>query len=271
VQLAGQRRREVEAEAVDVHLGDPVAQRVHEQLQHVRVAHVERVAGPRVVHVVATVVGDQAVVGGVVGALVRQRRTHVVALGGVVVDDVEDHLDPGVVEGAHHALELLHLVPARARRRVPVVRGQVADRVVAPVVAQPLLDEVAVLRELVDREELDGGHAEAREVVDGLGRGQAGVGATQLRGHRRVGGGEPLDVDLVDDRLVPRRAGRPVVGPVEEGADDHRALGVGSAVRIVRRAVGVAEVVAEHGLVPVDLALDRLAVRVSRSLAGLHR
>jgi hypothetical protein len=34
----------------------------------------------------------------------------VVALGGVVVDDVEDHLDAGVVQRAHHPLELLHLV-----------------------------------------------------------------------------------------------------------------------------------------------------------------
>ena len=34
VQLARERRGEIEAEAVDVHLLDPVAQRVHDQLQH---------------------------------------------------------------------------------------------------------------------------------------------------------------------------------------------------------------------------------------------
>ena len=37
VQLAGQRAREIEAEAVDVHLQHPVAQAVHDQLQHARV------------------------------------------------------------------------------------------------------------------------------------------------------------------------------------------------------------------------------------------
>ena len=47
VQLAGQRRGEVEAEPVDVHLGHPVAQAVHDQLQHVRVAHVQAVAACR--------------------------------------------------------------------------------------------------------------------------------------------------------------------------------------------------------------------------------
>ena len=68
VELAGQGGGEVEPEAVDVHLGDPVAQRVHDQLQRVRVAHVQRVAGAGVVHVVARVVVDQAVVRGVVDA-----------------------------------------------------------------------------------------------------------------------------------------------------------------------------------------------------------
>ena len=41
VQLAGQRGGQVEAEAVDVHLEHPVAQAVHDQLQHVRVPHVQ--------------------------------------------------------------------------------------------------------------------------------------------------------------------------------------------------------------------------------------
>ena len=128
---------EVEAEAVDVHLRHPVAQAVHDQLQHVGVAHVERVAGARVVHVVRGVVGDQAVV--------RRRcrcplkasvGPEVVALGGVVVDDVEDHLDARLVQRADHRLELLHLLADARARCVLVVRGEEADRVVAPVVAQ---------------------------------------------------------------------------------------------------------------------------------------
>ena len=36
----------------------------------------------------------------------RQGRTEMVALGGVVVDDVEDHLDAGVVQPLDHGLEL---------------------------------------------------------------------------------------------------------------------------------------------------------------------
>ncbi len=73
-ELAGQRGGQVEAEAVHVALGHPVAQRVHDQAQDARVDRVERVTGPGEVHVVARVVGHQPVVGGVVDALEGQHR-----------------------------------------------------------------------------------------------------------------------------------------------------------------------------------------------------
>jgi hypothetical protein len=59
----------------------------------------------------------------------------VVALGGVVVDDVEDHLDVGLVQRLDHRLELGTCSPAGAVGGIPVVRGEEADGVVAPVVA----------------------------------------------------------------------------------------------------------------------------------------
>ena len=95
VELARERRREVEAEAVDVALEHPVAERVHDQPQHGRVDRVERVAGAREVHVEARVVGHQPVVAAVVEPAEGEHRPEVVPLGGVVVDDVEDHLDAG--------------------------------------------------------------------------------------------------------------------------------------------------------------------------------
>jgi len=66
VELAGQGVCQVEAEPVDVHLGHPVPQRVHDQLQRMRMADVEAVAGAGVVQVIPLVVLDQPVVGGVV-------------------------------------------------------------------------------------------------------------------------------------------------------------------------------------------------------------
>ena len=57
VQLAREGAGQVEAEAVDVHLEHPVAQAVHDQLQHLRTLHVERVAAAGEVDVVARIVG----------------------------------------------------------------------------------------------------------------------------------------------------------------------------------------------------------------------
>ena len=53
VELPGQRGGQVEPEPVDVHLGDPVPQRVHDQPQRLVVADVEAVAGAGGVVVVA--------------------------------------------------------------------------------------------------------------------------------------------------------------------------------------------------------------------------
>src|SRR3984885_4013363 len=80
------------------------------------------------------IIVDEPVVGGVVDALERQGRAEFVALGGVVVDHVQDDLDAGRVQGLDHRLELGHLLAAEAGGGAGVVRGEEADGVVAPVI-----------------------------------------------------------------------------------------------------------------------------------------
>ncbi len=77
-------------------LGHPIAQAVGDHLDDPHVAQVERVSGAGVVDVVSWLIGHQAIIGGVVDALERQGRATLVAFRGVVVDDVEDHLEPGI-------------------------------------------------------------------------------------------------------------------------------------------------------------------------------
>ena len=150
---AGQRRREVEAEAVDVHLGDPVAQRVEDHPQRRRVRRVDGVAAAGDVEVRRAVVHpvDVLVVADVVEAAEAQRRAERAALGGVVVDHVEDHLEPGPVQRLDHRLELVDLLAAVPGRAVAVVGREEADGVVAPVVGHPGAREVGLGGELVHR------------------------------------------------------------------------------------------------------------------------
>ncbi len=267
VELPGQGRREVEAEAVDVHLGDPVPQRVHDQLEHVRGPHEQRVPGARGVHVVARVL-RQPVVRRVVDAFEGQRRTQVVALGGVVVDHVQDDLDPGLVQRPDRRLELQHLLAAVAPGGVRVVRREETDGVVAPVVVQAHVDQPVVVHELVHGHQFERGHPELGQVFDDRRVGEGRVGAAQLLGEPRVTHGQALDVGLVDHRVVVLGARRAVVAPVEVRVDHHRGHGVRRRVQVVAP-LGRAEVVAVHLLAPPDRPADRLRVRVEQQLRGV--
>ena len=265
VELARERGGEVEAEPVDVHLGDPVAQRVHDELQRVRVAHVETVAGARVVAVVLRLLLHEAVVRRVVDALEREQGAHVVALGRVVVDDVEDDLDARGVQLAHHALELLHLLAAVAARGVGVVRREEADGVVAPVVAEALVDQVLVVHELVCGHELERGDPELAQVLDDRGVRDGRVGAANLLRNVGVRHREALHVGLVDDARAVGGARRAVALPVEVGVDDDAEHGVRRRVEVVLL-VWLAEPVREERFIPVDLAAHGLRVGVEQQL-----
>ena len=89
-----------------MHLRHPIAQAVHHHLDHPGVGQVDRVSGAGVIDVVALLVGQQPIIAGVIDALEGQGRALLIALAGVIVDDVQDDLEPGGVEAAHHFLEL---------------------------------------------------------------------------------------------------------------------------------------------------------------------
>ncbi len=264
VELPGQGGREVEAEAVDMHLGDPVPQRVHDQLEYVRGPHEQGVPGPGGVHVVARVF-RQPVVLRVVQAPEGQGGAQVVALGGVVVDHVEDDLDAGLVQRPHSRLELQDLLAAVAPGGVRVVRGEEADRVVAPVVVQAHVDQAVVVHELVNGHQLQRRHTQLGEVLDHRRVREGGVGAAQFLGQPRVPHCEALHMGLVDHGVVVLGARAPVVAPVEVGVHHDRRHRVRRGVQVVTL-VGFVEVVAVHLLAPADRAADRLGVRVEQQL-----
>ena len=60
------------------------------------------------------------------------------------------------------------------------MRGEIADRVVAPVVAQPALEQERVVDELMDGQELDRGDAERLQMLDRRRMREPGVRSAQL-------------------------------------------------------------------------------------------
>ena len=139
------------------------------------------------VEIEATVVVVEPVVRGVVDAAKAQRRAELIALAGVVVDDVEDHLEPGGVQRAHHRLELAHLLAVGAGGRVASLGREVPDRVVAPVVDEVAFDEMRGVVEMVHGHQLDRGDAESLQMLDRRGMGESRVRAAQRLGNIRDG------------------------------------------------------------------------------------
>src|SRR5262245_34396900 len=118
---------------------------------------------PRAGHVgIETSIGLQSVVAGIVDAAERQSRPEMVALTTVVVDDVEDHFDPGIVQSFNGSLETGNRLSGQKAR----VRGKIADRVVAPVIGETTLDEMAIVDRSLDRHQLDRGDPEIDEIID---------------------------------------------------------------------------------------------------------
>ena len=111
---------------------------------------IHRVTRSGVVDVVTRLVGDQPVIAGVVDSFEGQSRPEFVALGGVVVDDVEYHFDARIVIARDHLFEFLQR--RTWHRRIARIGREETDRVVAPIVGQAFVQKKAIVDEGKDSE-----------------------------------------------------------------------------------------------------------------------
>ena len=145
------------------------------------------------------------------------------------------------------------------------MRREEADRVVAPVVRQPPVEQERLGHVLVHRQQLDGGDAQVLQVRD---RGlvtQPGVGPAQLRRYAGMAHGEALDVHLVDHRVRIPVPGPVAVLPVERRVHDQAPWHVRRGVEGAR-GVRVAHVVAVHLGPERDRSADGPRVGVKEQL-----
>ena len=195
-----------------------------------------------------------------------------IAFGRVVVDDVEDHFEAGGVQRANHALEFAHGARRCPRCGEPALRREIAEAVVAPVIRQAALLEMPVARVMMHRHQLHGGDPQFLQMLDRRLRRQRLVRAAQVFGNVRVRFRESADVQLVDDRVVPRRLGRTVVAPRERRIDnggERRECGV---VALVERQIllGVTDLIAEHFIGPANRTRHRFRVWIHDNLVGVE-
>ena len=230
---------------------------------------VDRAAAAGEIVVESRIFRLQPVIGGVVDAAERQRRAHMVALRGVVIDHVEHHLDAGVVQPRHGGAEGVERIVLRVAR----LRREKRQRVVAPVIHQLLLDQRAVVDQSVDRQQLDGGDAEPLEMLDHGRRRQAAIGAAQIGRHVFALLRQALDVRFIDDGVFPgdvrpRLAASPVEGFVDDDGLGHAARIVAPVEReVLARAAGA---IGEMRIAPHQPAGKALGVGIEQQLVGVE-
>ena len=120
------------------------------------------------------------------------------------------------------------------------------------------------------RHEFHGGDAEPLQVFHARAGGKTRIGAAERWRHFGMLAGEPLDVEFVDDRIVPRSARRSVVAPGESGIHHPAFRHIGGAVAFVPDKIltGVAHPVAEEGVAPVEGSPEGFGVWVEKELAS---
>ncbi len=157
-------------------------------------------------------------------------------------------------------------------RRIRRVRRKKPDAVVAPVIPEAAVDDVAFAHEMVHGKEFNRGHAERAQVLDRRAMAEPRVRAANLLGHVGVSRRKSLDVKFVDDRVGKRPAWTSVAAPIERRIDHDRSRNEGRAVRIVSFVAVRSRRVRKRGRDP--RSPRRYIARAygsSRSLSALHR
>jgi hypothetical protein len=188
----------------------------------------------------------------------------------VVVDDVKDDLDPGIVQPGDHFLEfgiggLRHLGVAAGGR-------EKAQRIVAPVVGEPLVNEIGIVREAVDGQDFHGRHAKAAEMPQHGRGGEAAEGAARLGRQVKAQACQAADMRFVNHRPFPGDSGRIVPAPGEGRVDHPAARHEGRAVALVIGEIGIrmADRVAKERVIPGQFADNGPGVRVQHQLVRIE-
>ena len=190
---------QIKTEPVNTHGFDPEPQAVEDHPHNKRMVYVQRVPAAGIVHVVARMIGLQPVIRRVIEAPKRQGRAKVIAFGGVVVDHVQNHFDPGVMEPIHHRTESGNTGWPRVAR----FRCEKADGVVPPVIHKSARAQRAFGFDRLHRQQLDCRHTQVGQMIQHLRRRQpvkrAACGIRYVRVQLRG----TAHVCFVDKRFVP--------------------------------------------------------------------
>src|ERR1044071_5323788 len=144
--------------------------------------HVKSVTCAGVIHVVAWIIAKQPVIHWIIDASKRQSGAELISLGGVVVNDIQDHFDARRVQRFDHCLEFSDGPGGGIAR----FGGEESYGVVAPIIPQAPRNQMTVVNECVYGHEFDRSYSQTREVINDGSCGQSGICAAESRRDSRV-------------------------------------------------------------------------------------
>ena len=272
MQFAGQRTGQIKTEAIDVHFLNPVSQAVHDQLQHTRRLHVQRVAATGKVLIVTAIVRHQAVIGSIVDSTQRQCRAPLVAFPGVVVDDIQNDFNPGFMQSLHHVFKLVdHLIRATCRG-ITGFRCEKRQCVVAPVIAQSMRNQVAIIDMIMHGHQFHSRDTQFLQMINRRTGCQSGVSSTQRFRYLWIQPGKSFHMHLIDQSLVPWCTRMSVVAPAKLRIhhDTQRRTPCIVAKIDLQILSHMPDLMTEHGIGPPDPATNRSGVRIQQNFMSVE-
>ena len=186
----------------------------------------------------------------------------------MVVDHVEDYLDPGLVEPLDHGAEPGHPPGPEIAR----LGRKKANGVVAPVIHQPLVAQHRLGFQRLHRQKLHRRDAQPGQMVEHRVGGHAVIGAAQVFLDALVQHGGALDMGLVDQPAVMAAGQRPCVEREQRRIGDHRfrhmrcavAGGKAQVVTAARRVIAIGGVMVGKG------AAQLAGIGIDQQLVGIE-
>src|SRR5579884_4113492 len=184
-----QNRPVIEAEPVHMHLLDPIAQAIRNQLHHKRMVALARVATTRIIHIPLLVLRVEHIVDLVINALETDGGTPMIALTRMVKNDVQNHFDPCLMERLDHVAKVPQLASFCGSKTIGRMGSKVSDRVVSPEALEGLAiqwtqERNTVLIEGKDRQQFDCRNAQFLEIGNLLDKAHKGPRMLAARGRR---------------------------------------------------------------------------------------
>ncbi len=249
------------------HFG-PITQRIQYQTHHIGVFGIDRSAATGTVIVISLVFGIERIVRGIVNTAITKGRSQLIALAGMIVNDVKYHFQPVPVIKLDHIFKFVDIVA----RQIRLFGRKKAAALIAPVIVAGKTLLMAVAEISMDRQQFHRGYAQPFKITGNRFRPHAGKGTAATVRNFGMQLGKTAHMRFINNCFVKSIAGSPVPFPIVKIVNHDRLGYIRRTVQLVKRQILVRTVgvVTENRLMPNQLAAQLLSVRIKQQFVGIE-